>query len=76
MHEDNEVLGVFALEDYTHMTTGRGLLMWGFFISCVLSVSYLVTMTYPGKPSTPMEFQGGLDKELGGAGAVRVRYQA
>ncbi|KAK5298286.1 hypothetical protein LTR99_007976 [Exophiala xenobiotica] len=73
VHEDNEVLGIFALEDYTHMTTGRGLLMWGFFISCVLGVSYAVTTMYPGKPSAPREFEGGLDTELGGAGAVRAR---
>lgn len=75
MHEDNEVLGIFALEDYTHMTTGQGLLLWGGFISCILGITYLVTVNYPGKPSAPTEYPGGLDQELGGAGAVRVRSQ-
>jgi len=75
VHEDNEVLGIFALEDYTHMTTSRGLLLWAGFISCVLGVSYAVSVTYPGKPSVPTEYAGGLDKELGGPGAVRA-FQA
>ncbi|KAJ9620412.1 uncharacterized protein PV06_03015 [Exophiala oligosperma] len=72
VHEDNEVLGIFALEDYTHMTTGQGLLLWGGFISCILGITYLVTVNYPGKPSAPTEYPGGLDQELGGAGAVRA----
>ncbi|KIV80773.1 hypothetical protein PV11_08251 [Exophiala sideris] len=72
VHEDNDVLGVFALEDYRHMTTSRGLLMWAGFISVVLSLSYAVASTYPGKPSAPKEYEAGLDRELGGAGAVRA----
>lgn len=58
------------------MTTGQGLLLWGGFISCILGITYFVTMTYPGKPSAPTEYPGGLDQELGGAGAVRVRSQS
>jgi len=75
VHEDNEVLGIFALEDYTHMTPARGMLMWACFISAVLGLSYAVSLSYPGKPATPNEYPGGLDKELGGAGAVRA-FQA
>lgn len=63
---------MFALEDYNHMTTSRGLLMWAGFISAVLGLSYAVYATYPGKPGTPTEYPGGLDRELGGPGAVRV----
>jgi NADH dehydrogenase (ubiquinone) 1 beta subcomplex subunit 8 len=66
------VLGVFSLEDYRHMTTSRGLLLWGGFISVILGLSYAVTVSYPGKPSAPTEYEAGLDRELGGAGAVRV----
>lgn len=72
VHEDNDILGMFTLEDYTHMTPARGALLWAGFISCVLAVSYGVSVTYPGKPSTPKEYPGGLYEELGGPGAVRV----
>ncbi|EHY54771.1 hypothetical protein HRR83_004100 [Exophiala dermatitidis] len=72
VHEDNEVLGMFALEDYNHMTPARGLLLWAGFISVILGLSYAVTVTYPGKPSAPKEYPGGLDRELGGPGAVRA----
>lgn len=74
VHEDNEVLGMFALEDYNHMTPARGLLLWAGFISVILGLSYAVTVTYPGKPSAPKEYPGGLDRELGGPGAVRVSF--
>ncbi|KIX07500.1 uncharacterized protein Z518_02153 [Rhinocladiella mackenziei CBS 650.93] len=72
VHEDNDVLGIFALEDYTHMTDSQGLLLWAGFISVILGISYAVSVTYPGKPSTPTEYPGGLDRELGGAGAPRA----
>ncbi|EXJ79574.1 NADH dehydrogenase (ubiquinone) 1 beta subcomplex 8 [Capronia epimyces CBS 606.96] len=75
VHEDNEVLGMFALEDYNHMTPSRGLLLWAGFISAILGLSYAVSVTYPGKPSTPKEYPGGLDRELGGSGAVRAFQQ-
>jgi len=72
VHEDNDILGIFALEDYTHMTPGRGLLMWSGFITCVLGLSYAVYVTYPDLPSAPKEYEDGLEAELGGKGAVRA----
>lgn len=76
MHEDNEVLGIFALEDYTHMTPARGALLWAGFITAVLTVSFAVRATYPGKPSVPTEYEGGLEKELGGPAARRVSFKS
>ncbi|EXJ64599.1 NADH dehydrogenase (ubiquinone) 1 beta subcomplex 8 [Cladophialophora yegresii CBS 114405] len=73
VHEDNDVLGVFSLHDYTFMSTARGLLLWAGFISAVLGIYYGVSATYPGKPSAPKEYEGGLFEELGGPGAVRAR---
>src|SRR5947209_8539864 len=70
VHEDNDVLGVFSLHDYTHMSTSRGMLMWAGFISAIFGVYTFVGWTYPGKPSAPVEYEGGLYEELGGAGAV------
>lgn len=72
MHEDNDVLGIFSLEEYTHMTPARGFLLWGGFIATVLGLSYTVSLYYPDRPSAPKEYAGGLDAELGGKGSLRV----
>jgi NADH dehydrogenase (ubiquinone) 1 beta subcomplex subunit 8 len=72
VHEDNDILGVFSLHDYTHMTVARGLLMWAGFVGAVYGVYYSVSATFPGKPSMPTEYEGGLLEEMGGPGAVRV----
>ena len=48
--------------------------MWAGFISCVLGLSYAVSVNFPGKPSVPTEYPEGLERELGGPGAVRVSY--
>ena len=49
--------------------------MVGTFIAAVLGLSSVVYMNYPDKPSYPREFEGGLERELGGPGAVRVRLR-
>jgi NADH dehydrogenase (ubiquinone) 1 beta subcomplex subunit 8 len=67
------VLGIFALEEYTHMTPARGFLLWGGFISVVLGLSLLVQANYPDRPSAPKEYPDGLEAELGGKGSLRVR---
>jgi NADH dehydrogenase (ubiquinone) 1 beta subcomplex subunit 8 len=72
VHEDNDIMGVFSLEDYTHMTTARASLCWAVFIASIYGVYYAVKATYPDRPSVPKEYEGGLDKELGGPGALRV----
>jgi len=72
VHEDNDVLGIFSPWEYTWTTTGPGLIMVGTFIAVFLGVSSVVYMNYPDKPSYPREFEGGLERELGGPGAVRV----
>ncbi|GJN66151.1 hypothetical protein PLIIFM63780_003620 [Purpureocillium lilacinum] len=73
VHEDNDVLGIFSPWEYTWTTTGPGLIMVGTFIAVFLGVSSVVYMNYPDKPSYPREFEGGLERELGGPGAVRAR---
>jgi NADH dehydrogenase (ubiquinone) 1 beta subcomplex subunit 8 len=72
VHEDNDVLGIFSPWEYTWTTTGPGLIMIGTFIATFLSVSGVVYAFYPDMPAYPREFPGGLERELGGAGAVRV----
>ncbi|KAK0391562.1 hypothetical protein NLU13_1062 [Sarocladium strictum] len=75
VHEDNDVLGIFSPWEYTWTTTGPGLVMIGTFIATFLSVSGVVYMFYPDMPAYPREFPGGLERELGGPGAVRARME-
>lgn len=73
VHEDNDVLGIFSPHEYTWTTTGPGLTMIATFVTVFLGVSGLVYLNYPDRPAYPREFEGGLERELGGPGAVRVR---
>lgn len=43
------------------------------FIAAFAAVSGLVYLNYPDKAAFPREFEGGLERELGGPSAVRVR---
>ncbi len=72
MHEDNDILGMFSPEEYTHFKPGKGFFLLGCWISSVLGLCAIVNFTYPDKPSATRTFPGGLDRELGGEGAVLV----
>jgi NADH dehydrogenase (ubiquinone) 1 beta subcomplex subunit 8 len=72
VHEDHDQMGIFTPYEYTWTNPGKGLVMSAVAISVFLSVCWTVKATYPDKPSYPREFGGGLEKELGGSGAVRV----
>lgn len=49
--------------------------MVGTFIAVFLSVTGVVYLNYPDRPAYPREFEGGLERELGGPGATRVSGQ-
>jgi NADH dehydrogenase (ubiquinone) 1 beta subcomplex subunit 8 len=72
VHEDNDILGMFSPEEYTHSTPGKAVFQIGCFVAAVFTLCGVVAMYYPDKPSAPREFEGGLERELGGPGAVRV----
>jgi NADH dehydrogenase (ubiquinone) 1 beta subcomplex subunit 8 len=72
VHEDNDILGVFSPEQYTHVTSGKALLSVGTFVATFLGFCGLVSLYYPDRPSAPRTLPDGLEKELGGPGAVRV----
>ena len=74
MHEDNDILGMFSLEEYTHMKPARAFLLWGGFIATVLGLSFAVRQSYPDIPSAPKEYPDGLETELGGPHALRVSF--
>lgn len=74
LHEDNDTLGIFSTYEYTHMTARQGLVGWAVFISIVVGTVYWVKATLPPRPSYPKEYEGGLERELGGPGAERVSW--
>nr|POE69077.1 hypothetical protein CFP56_72784 [Quercus suber] len=73
LHEDNDILGIFSPEDYTHFTPGKGLLLWAGFLGAVGFLSAAVYQYLPDRPSAPRTYPGGLEKELGGPRAPRAR---
>ncbi len=72
VHEDNDVLGMLSPEDYNHFTPAWGAVLLGTFVAAFFGVLGVVYVFHPEKPMHPRRFPGGLDKELGGAGAVHV----
>ncbi|MCJ1225666.1 hypothetical protein MMC12_002315 [Toensbergia leucococca] len=73
LHEDNDILGMFSLEEYTHFTPGKGFFLLGCFITTVLGLCGVVSVYYPDKPSALRAFPGGLEAELGGPNALPAR---
>ncbi|MCJ1442027.1 MAG: hypothetical protein MMC23_002519 [Stictis urceolatum] len=70
VHEDNDILGMFSPEAYTHVTPGQAWFQLGCFVSVVFALLGAVYVTYPDKPSAPRTYPGGLEEELGGPTAV------
>jgi NADH dehydrogenase (ubiquinone) 1 beta subcomplex subunit 8 len=65
-------MGMFTPYEYTWVSPAKGAFQSAIFIAAVLGLCYVVKAVYPDKKSYPREFEGGLEKELGGAGTVRV----
>ena len=72
MHEDNDILGIFSLEEYTHFKPGYAFFLLSCFVGSVFGLCGVVSVYYPDKPSAPRTLPGGLDVELGGPGALHV----
>ncbi|OOQ87562.1 NADH:ubiquinone oxidoreductase kD subunit [Penicillium brasilianum] len=73
VHEENEILGVFSPEQYTHVSSGKGFLHLGAFVVTFLGLCGVVSLYYPDKPSVPKAYVDGLEKELGGPNALPAR---
>ncbi|KAI1428117.1 hypothetical protein F5Y12DRAFT_711432 [Xylaria sp. FL1777] len=73
VHEDNDTLGIFSAHEYTWVDSRTGFVQLGVFIATFLGVCWVVGRLYPDKPAFPREFEGGLERELGGPGATRAR---
>lgn len=72
VHEDDDILGLFSPEEYTHTKPATAFFQIGCFITAVFGLCGVVYVLYPDKQSYPKEYEGGLEKELGGPGVVRV----
>lgn len=89
IHEDNDILGIFTPEEYTHFKPGWGAVLLGTFVASVFGLAFVVGRFYPDKvcgpslnrlivtnklqPSVTRHFEDGLEAELGGPKAVRAR---
>ncbi|KAI9884096.1 MAG: hypothetical protein M1823_004126 [Watsoniomyces obsoletus] len=75
VHEDDDILGIFTPEEYTHTSPGKAILQIGFFISAVFGLAYIVGFWYPDVPAVSRTFEDGLEAELGGPGALRAKKE-
>ncbi|KXT13341.1 hypothetical protein AC579_6036 [Pseudocercospora musae] len=75
VHEDNDILGIFSPEDYTHFSSGWGAVLMGTFVGAVGVLCAVVYRYYPDKPAVSRTFEDGLETELGGPRARRARNQ-
>ncbi|KAF2401764.1 NADH-ubiquinone oxidoreductase kd subunit [Trichodelitschia bisporula] len=76
IHEDNDILGMFTTEPYTHFTAGWGAVLMGCFITAFGTVCGVCYVFHPEKPAVPRTFPGGLDRELGGPSALSALSDA
>jgi NADH dehydrogenase (ubiquinone) 1 beta subcomplex subunit 8 len=47
VHEDNDILGVFSPDEYTHFKPGWGAVLFGSFVASVGVLCAIVYQTYP-----------------------------
>lgn len=72
VHEDNDILGMFSPEDYNFYTSAQCFGLIGCFVATFLGMCAVVRASYPDRPTVERGFPGGLDRELGGEGALHV----
>ncbi|KAK4551873.1 hypothetical protein LTR86_010869 [Recurvomyces mirabilis] len=72
VHEDNDILGIFSPEEYTHFTPGWGAVLIGCFVATFSGLCFTVAQFYPDRPAVPRTFPDGLEKEMGGPLAPRA----
>ncbi|KAI9835443.1 MAG: hypothetical protein M1819_002361 [Sarea resinae] len=73
VHEDNDILGLFSPDEYTHYKPAKGFALLGTFVATVFGLAGVVYFFYPDKPAVPKAYPGGLETELGGPNAVPAR---
>lgn len=76
MHEDNDILGMFAPEQagqYNFYTSPQCFALLGCAVGTFLTFYGVVRIFYPDRPTVDRGYEGGLDRELGGSGALIAR---
>ncbi|KAI0870112.1 NADH:ubiquinone oxidoreductase 20.1kD subunit [Hypoxylon argillaceum] len=73
VHEDADTLGIFSTYEYTWVNSKTAFAQIGTFVVAFLGVCWVVGKLYPDKQTIPREFEGGLQRELGGPGTIRAR---
>lgn len=58
--------------EYTWVSSGKGIAQVGAALATFLGLCWVISGVYPDQVSYPREFEGGLERELGGPGALRV----
>ena len=66
---------MFSPEDYNFYTPAQSFGLIGCFIASFLGVIGIVKAFYPDKVAVDRGFEGGLDRELGGEGALLARSE-
>lgn len=75
VHEDNDILGMFTPEDYNFYTSPQCFGLIGCFVAVFVGFLGVVRMNYPDRVAVDRGYEGGLDRELGGEGAVLARVE-
>ena len=72
VHEDYDILGVVSMHHYDFATSRQVFTCWAGAVTVFFSIYGLVYLAYPEAPAVPKGYEGGLERELGGPGTVRV----
>lgn len=73
VHDDYDILGVVSPHHYDFATSRQVFTWWAGAFTVFFSVYGIVYLVYPENPAVPKDYEGGLERELGGPGAVRAR---
>jgi hypothetical protein len=66
------MLGMLSPYEYTWTTVGKGAVMFFTAVVAFMTAVAGVKLAYPDRISYPREYADGLERELGGPGAIRV----
>ncbi|KAL9100273.1 MAG: hypothetical protein Q9163_004333 [Psora crenata] len=75
VHEDNDILGMFSPEEYNFYTPAQCFALLGCSVAVFLGFLGVVRLYYPDRPVVDRGYEGGLDRELGGEGALWARSE-
>lgn len=63
---------MFAPEEYNFYSTPQAFALFGCAVATFLTAWGVIYLYYPDRPTVDKGYEGGLDRELGGRGALIV----